>query len=91
MSDVEVEESAKRIFAQEAKRGAPSGNQNAAKDKENNCTNYAVDSQSERARKNKVHRNTQVKLDALAAKRPDLLEKVCSGEIKVNRAAIEAG
>lgn len=87
-----MDESAKRIFAEPAKIGAPVGNQNAAKDKENKSTNYTlVSTQYGRASQNCVHRHTQRKLDRLSKDRPDLLERVCSGELSVNRAAIEAG
>lgn len=91
LSDSEVEESAKRIFAQEAKRGAPAGNQNAAKDKQNKQESCRIDSQSIRAESNGVSDRTQRKLDRLAKDRPDLLEKVCAGELKVNTAAKLAG
>ena len=75
----------------DVKRGPPVGNQNASKDKENNCRNPSIESQSVRAESNGVHRDTQRKLDRLAKDRPDLLERVCSGELKVNTAAKLAG
>lgn len=53
--------------------------------------NPGSESQSTRAASNGVHPDTQRKLDRLARDRPDLLDKVISGEMKVNRAAIEAG
>lgn len=74
------------------KRGAPAGNQNAAKDSENNCEICTTDSsQSSRAKQNGVSRRTQIKLDRLAKDRPDLLAKVKFGELSVNAAAMEAG
>ena len=75
----------------EVKRGAPVGNQNAAKDKENNCRNPSIEYQSVRAESNGVHRDTQRKLDRLAKDRPDLLAMVRFNQMSVNKAAIEAG
>lgn len=49
------------------------------------------DSQPDRAEQNSVSRRTQIKLDRLAADRPDLLERVQSGELKVHTAAKLAG
>ena len=44
-----------------------------------------------RADSNGISDRTQRKLDRLAKERPDLLERVKAGELKINRAAIEAG
>jgi len=90
LSDDEVEESAKRILAEPAnKPGNPTGS-NQYQKKEELC-NLHNSTQSDRAKENGVSRRTQIKLDALAKDRPDLLDRVCAGELSVNRAAIEAG
>ena len=74
----------------EVKRGAPAGNQNAAKDKENNCRNPSIESQSVRAESNGVSHYTQRKPDRLAKDRPDLLAMVRFNQMSVNKAAIES-
>jgi hypothetical protein len=48
-------------------------------------------SQKARAERNCVGVMTQIKLDALARHRPDLLEEVRSGRKSAHRAAVEAG
>jgi hypothetical protein len=47
--------------------------------------------QAERAKENGVSKRTQEKLDALARKRPDLLEKVRAGAMSTHAAAVQAG
>ncbi len=47
--------------------------------------------QGERAKGTGVSRYTQIKLDRLAREFPDLHERVKSGELSVNAAAIQAG
>ena len=86
LSDDEVEESAKRIFAEPAKQGG-----DRKSDEYKSKCNLHNDNQSDRAKENNVSRRTQIKLDRLAKDRPDLLERVCSGELKVNTAAKLAG
>ena len=48
-------------------------------------------SQATRAKENGVSTYTQRKLDALARKRPDLLDEVRAGRLSAHRAALEAG
>ena len=48
-------------------------------------------SQAARAKENGVSTYTQRKLDALARKRPDLLDEVRAGRLSAHRAALEAG
>ena len=86
LSDDEVEESAKKIFAEPAKQG---GDRKSEEYKSKD--NLSTDTQKARAKENGVHRKTQEKLDRLAKDRPDLLERVCAGELKVNTAAKLAG
>lgn len=52
---------------------------------------FPIATQVDRAESNGVSDRTQRKLDRLAKERPDLLARVKAGEMKVNRAAIEAG
>jgi len=54
-------------------------------------TESVISSRTERARQNGVSIDTQAKLDALARKRPDLLEKVSAKEMSTHRACVEAG
>lgn len=83
----QADDAARRtIVAQPAKQG---GDRKSEDYKSNH--NLCFDSQVSRAASNGVHKNTQLKLDRLAKDRPDLLEKVCSGQLSVNRAAIQAG
>ena len=73
----------------DVKRGNPTGsNQHQIKEELHNLCNST---QSDRAKKNRVHRNTQIKLDRLAKDRPDLLQRVKDKELSVQAAAIEAG
>jgi hypothetical protein len=52
---------------------------------------FAQFNQEERAEQIGVRRRTQQKLDALARRRPDLLDEVRSGRKTAHRAAVEAG
>jgi hypothetical protein len=47
--------------------------------------------QSDRAKENNVHRDTQVKLDKLFSLRPDLFARVEAGELTADGACREAG
>lgn len=47
--------------------------------------------QKSRAKRSGVSPTTQKLLDRLARERPDLLDRIRSGEVSVNKAAIEAG
>ncbi len=64
------------------KRGAPKGNANAAKERENKGNNITF-----------VDRGTSASYTQARLKRdrPDLAEKVVAGELSPNKAAIEAG
>jgi len=89
--DARIErEGAARLEAKETKRGNPTGNNQHQRKEE--IGNFPVStSQVVRAESNGISDRTQRKLDRLAKERPDLLERVKAGELKINRAAIEAG
>ena len=91
---LEQADTARHVYeaSAEVKRGAPVGNQNAAKDKENKPEICRIESaQSARAESNGISDRTQRKLDRLAKDRPDLLERVQAGGLSVHRAAMDAG
>lgn len=52
---------------------------------------FAYQSQANRATESGISQRTQRNLDALARKRPDLLDEVRAGRMSTNRACIEAG
>lgn len=85
---LEQADTARRVYeaSAEVKRG---GDRKSEEYKSN--ADSALDLQPARAAANGVHRDTQRKLDRLAKDRPDLLERVQTGELSVHRAAMEAG
>lgn len=84
------EDEACERFKVEANAKNKRGGDRRSKDAKSIVT-ATIDSQSTRAKDNGVGLNTQRLLDALASKRPDLLEKVDAGELKPKTAARMAG